>query len=105
VFIAVIGTNLMLIHVSKKSERWAKELFKKMVDFMLVELLYTDGLLAFWSSYDNILKNLEKIEESDALEFVDSDVDFNTLFIAHLRELVLKCLPGNLKSSKIKNIN
>jgi hypothetical protein len=37
--------------VSKKSERWAKELFKKMVDFMLVELLYTDGLLEFMRGF------------------------------------------------------
>lgn len=95
----VICSNIQNYAV-RRDQKWARELFSKILDLMLIEFLYKTTKTATAGKYlangapNGIDGNAAGAEGSD---FVDSEVDFRTLFISYLRELVFRCKPEHLQ--------
>ncbi|KAF7635466.1 ZnMc domain-containing protein [Meloidogyne graminicola] len=81
--ITVICTNLLLKNYSRNENKWNIQLFRKILDFLL------DELIIQLKRKDNYLN--DNPENNKELESTELIVNFESLIIAYIRELILRC--------------
>nr|CAD2134183.1 unnamed protein product [Meloidogyne enterolobii] len=85
--ISVMCTNLLLKNISKNTDKWNIILFKKILEFLLGELLYTLKKENYY---------VEETKPETEPELTEPLVNFNSIIIAYIRELVIRCNLENL---------